>query len=324
VAQLESALKKKVGIAHAVCVASGSAALRLTLKGLGVQPGDTVLVPAYCCVALVNAVLACHATPVTVDVRESDWNLDPGLVKDEIDRRQAKAIIAVNTFGAPAAVSEMQAGGVPVVEDCAHAFGVAVNGVALGKRGSAAVLSFYATKLIGAGEGGAVLCDSPALAGFIAERRDYTDRAPGADRFNDKMTDLEAALGLCQLVRLDDMLEKRRIRSQRYEERLGGLACNERSYRLPETRSERVWYRYAVEMLDRPASSVVSELRRYGINAEAPIDDWRPADARACPVADRAYRGLVSLPLYPTLTDEEQDRVIQAFLSICRGNPKET
>src|SRR6516162_2023628 len=69
VAQLESALKKKVGIAHAVCVASGSAALRLTLKGLGVQPGDTVLVPAYCCVALVNAVLACHATPVTVDVR---------------------------------------------------------------------------------------------------------------------------------------------------------------------------------------------------------------------------------------------------------------
>lgn len=325
VAELEATLAKAAEVRHVVCVGSGTAALRLTLKGLGTRPGDRVLVPAYSCVALASAVLACGASPVPVDVTPHDWNFDSSQAKSVIETtppgrgggRMATAI-GVHTFGVPAAIEQMMDSGIPIIEDCAHGFGIHVNGKVLGGRAHASVLSFYATKLIGGGEGGAILTDSAELAEFARSWRDNNDQPPDGTRLNDKMNDLEATLALCQLQRLKDMLATRQRLAKRYDELLSPEANRTGPFLLPDVSETRVWYRYAVEMSQLPARDVVERLLRYGIHAAQPVTDWRPSSAPACPTADRAYRHIVSLPLYPTLSHEEQTRVAHAFLEVCR------
>jgi perosamine synthetase len=320
VAELESALAGRSGRAHAVGLASGLSALRLALQALGVGPGHEVLVPAYSCVALATAATALGAVPVPVDVEAGSWNMAPESARAALTPA-TKAIVAVHTFGAPAPVGDLRELGPPVVEDCAHAFGhpprPAPDGSTLpplGGRGDLAVLSFYATKLIGAGEGGAVLTDSADTAAFLRSHRDYTDRPPDPNRLNDKLTDLEAVLALVQLGRLDDMLARRRALASRYHDRLMLLAGRRGRLRLPPASADRVWYRYVVELQDVSPGELAGQLREQGVTVEQPVTDWRPASAAGrCPVADRAYQNLLSLPIYPTLCEEEQEHVCRSL-----------
>ena len=316
VRELEATLVRMSEVRHAVCVASGVAALRLALGGLGIRAGDSVLVPAYSCVALANSVLAWGATPVPVDVDATHWNIEPALSRSYAERGRPRATIAVNNFGVPAAVEEIVSGDVPVIEDCAHGFGIKKGGRGLGSRAQVGVLSFHATKLIGSGEGGAVLTNSDLIANFVRSSRDYNDQPADGHRMNDKMNDLEASLVLAQLERLPEMIAAREAVAKRYLERLADPRF-QRIYRLPPNIRERVWYRFAVEMLTISAEKVVAGLERLGIHAASPVTDWRPGDIPAAPISDRAYRTVVSLPLYPTLTEDEQDAVVAAFLQLC-------
>ena len=216
----------------------------------------------------------------------------------------AAAVLAVHTFGAPAAVAALQVAGARVVDDAAHGLppGVAHAG--------ATVTSFYATKLVGGAEGGAVLSDDAAIAAFARSERDYTDRPVCGERLNDKMNDLEAALALAQLRRLPALVDARARLAARYAQRLAGLA----GLVLPPARAGRLWYRYAVASPTVPAAELVARLREHGVAAERPVTDWRDAaEQEAAPVAARAYEQVVSLPLYPTLTEAEQDQVIDAL-----------
>jgi dTDP-4-amino-4,6-dideoxygalactose transaminase len=191
-----------------------------------------------------------------------------------------------------------------VVDDAAHGLPAGVA------PAEATIASFYATKLVGGAEGGAVLSDSPEVVAAVRRERDYTDRAPGGGRLNDKMNDLEAALTLVQLGRLPELLVARERLAARYAERLAGIDA----LALPAAVPGRVWYRYAVECRREPARALAERLRAHGVHAELPVSDWRNARQRAAtPVASRAYERLLSLPLYPTLTTAEQDRVIAAL-----------
>lgn len=299
VKELESTLKKLSERKHTVSVSSGFSALRLSLLALGVGEGDEIIVPAYSCVALANAALSIGAVPVPADIRQKDWNVDPEGV-EKVLTEKTKAIIAVHTFGAPALIEELKKFKVPVIEDCAHAFGLGH----LGGMGDVSILSFYATKLIAAGEGGAVLTDREDVAAFINDERDYVDKPQNALRFNDKMTDLEAALALCQLGRLPQMLSDRVRVAEKYHKALG----------VPQFEKDRVWYRYVVEVKGS-ANDVIDALRNKGIHAERPLELW-VEDAQMYPVARHAYESLVSLPIYPTLTEAEQDQVCDAFNSV--------
>jgi dTDP-4-amino-4,6-dideoxygalactose transaminase len=292
------------------------AAIRLSLGALHVVSADRVLVPAYACVALANAALAWGAAPVPVDIEPEKWTIDPAESRRQFKTSHPKAGIAVNTFGVPAVIEKIE--GFTWIEDCAHAFGSDVNGKALGARAEIGVLSFYATKLIGGGEGGAVLTNSSQVAEFVKSERDYGDQPADPHRMNDKMSDLEASLVLAQLERLPNMLVARAALAGRYLERLSETA-NAGVFRLPPKGTQRIWYRFAVEMLHLPAEIVVNDLRPFGIHAAIPVTDWRTKDSPAAPAADRAYRSLVSLPLYPTLTEREQDAVIAAFIKLCEG-----
>ena len=329
---LEAALARRAGRAHAVGVASGLAALRLGLRALGVGRGDEVIVPAYACVALANAALALGAMPIAADVGE-DWNVDPGAAA-AVRTSRTRAVIAVNTFGAPADVASLGRAGLPVIEDCAHGFGLAVAAGVLGGRADLAALSFHATKLMGGGEGGAVVTGRVELAESVRAWRDYGDEPPDGTRLNDKLSDVHAAIAGAQLERLDAMIAARQARAQRYHARLESAARRTGAFRLPaaprehasgpreQASAQRVWYRYVIELGDRAATNVVADLRRRGIGAARPVTEWRPAGGSACPTADRAYARLVSLPLYPTLRDDEQDRVCEALEVVLGGSSR--
>lgn len=303
----------------AVAVGSGLAALRLSLLALGVGPGDEVIVPAYSCVALLNAVLALGAKPVLADIRCDDWTLSP----DDVARRmtsRSKAIIAVHLFGAPAPIRALMKFGVPIVEDCAHGIGGLCDGGQFGSCGTLSMASFYATKMLAAGEGGVVAANSELLLGRIRRARDYGDQPPDGRHLNDKMTDLEAALALAQLARLHEILARRVQRAERYHKELHDLA-DQGLVRLPALSPNRVWYRYAVRLLKHRASKVLDTLTKLGVRVEHPVWDLRGTAywATGLDTAALAFDRIVSLPLYPDLSEWEQALVCAALRAAVHG-----
>jgi perosamine synthetase len=319
-ARLESVLARHADVKYGIAVGSGLAALRLALLGLGVCHGDEVIVPAFSCVALANAVLALGALPKMCDIERDTWNLDPGAVRKRLTKK-TRAVIAVHTFGLPAPIDDLALSRVPVIEDCAHAFGISSGKSRLGSRGHAAVLSFYATKLIGAGEGGAVLTNDETLADFVRDWRDYADKAPERTRLNDKMTDVEAALALCQLRRLGSLIALRQRKAEVYHEMLAKPQAEFGGFRLPKMADERVWYRYVVDIRGDHLPEIIAALRKQGVHADMPVEPWFDVNGAAgtCPNAAYAFRHLLSLPLYPTLTIKEQRRVVAVFTEAIRG-----
>jgi perosamine synthetase len=248
---------------------------------------------------------------VPVDVVPGSWNLDAEQALELITPATA-AVIVVHTFGIPAAREPFRDVAVPVVEDCAHCIGIPdASGRPVGAGATVAITSLHATKLIGAGEGGAVMTDDHTLAAQILNERDYADQPPDPRRLNDQMTDLEAAVGIVQATRLPAMLQKRADLASSYREFLTPLVRASDSFRLPDDSEPRVWYRYAIEMLSMTAQEMCERMAEHGICAVPPVQDWR-AD-RGHPVADRAYDQVVSLPLYPAMTPTEQEKVVEAL-----------
>jgi perosamine synthetase len=300
---LETEIAGVAGVSNAVGVGSGLGALRLALLALGTAPGSRIGVPAYSCVALANAVLALGAVPVPLEVEPETWVLSKASVAAEIaSGRGLHAALAVHTFGCPAPVAEIETLGIPVIEDCSHGFGLEP----LGRLGRMAILSLHATKLLGAGEGGIVLTNDDSLADRVRSARDYADKVPASWRLNDRMTDLTAALARCQLARLPKTIVRRAELAARYHMLLSGAGCM-----LPALADRRVWYRYAVSTAD--AEPLMTQLANSGIATARPVEDWCGANSAEplvrTPVAARAYKRLLSLPLYPTLTESEQDLV---------------
>jgi dTDP-4-amino-4,6-dideoxygalactose transaminase/RimJ/RimL family protein N-acetyltransferase len=297
------------GMAAAAAVGSGLAALRLALLALGVRPGDEVIVPAYSCVALLNAPLAVGATPVLADVLPDTWTIDPNSVAQKLSD-DTTAIIAVNLFGCPADTATLSQLGVPIIEDCAH-------GPLLG-RTDINISSFYATKLVGAGMGGIVAAHNPELIERVRGHRDYGDRLPDSSNLNDRLADILAATADEQLSRLDANLEIREDIADRYAQ----LLLDHHLAHHSQTKAEdRVWYRFAAKLPDGyTAALVVERMKAAGVNAEQPV--W---DLRGCRwwrddlhTAAEAFDRVISLPLYPGLTLTEQVRVVDTLEAALR------
>ncbi|MGH7354919.1 MAG: DegT/DnrJ/EryC1/StrS family aminotransferase, partial [Candidatus Rokuibacteriota bacterium] len=264
----EAELGARLGVEAVAAVSSGSAALELALQALGVGAGDEVIVPSYVCDALWHAVRRRGATPVLADA-------DPGTLslsaKDAAARAtpRTRAVIVPHAFGLAVDLEPFLALGVPVVEDCAQALGAVVDGRPAGARGALAVCSFYATKMLATGEGGAVA--GPAgLVGRVREARAYDEREDLAPRLNAKLTDLQAALGRSQLGRLDQFVARRREIAARYRARLAGARC-----RLPPDAGARHVYHRFVVGVGGPAEHVQGRLAAAGVTARRPV--FRPA-----------------------------------------------
>ena len=305
-----------VGHRGGVAVSSGSAALHLALRALGVGPGAEVVIPTYVCDALHHAVSHAGATAVLADAASGTLSLDPDDVKRRLTGR-TKAIILPHAFGLTAGVEAFLAMGVPVIEDCAQAIGALDAGRPVGSRGALAVFSFYATKMLTTGEGGMVTAGDPALLARVRDLREYDERADLAPRFNWKLTDLQAALGRSQLARLGEFIQRRRVIAAAYCRALAGSACKP----PPDDAGGRHVYHRFVIAVPRPLDPLIKRLETGGVQCRRPV--FRPLHRAVglgeYPAAERLWERSLSIPCYPSLTDADVGRVAEAVSSALDG-----
>jgi dTDP-4-amino-4,6-dideoxygalactose transaminase len=311
----EQAIAARLGVAGAVAVSSGTAALHLALLALGVGAGDDVLIPSFTCAALLHAVRAAGATPRPVDVDPATFNLDPDAARRAHTSR-TRAVVAVHAFGLPADVAALGTLGLPVVEDAAQALGATYRGRPVGALGQVGVLSFYATKLMTTGEGGMLVSDDRQLLAAARDLREYDEKTEDRARFNYKTTDLAAALGLAQLGRLPGFLAARQALAARYRTALGHAPLAHPA--VPDDRAH-AYHRYVVKGRV-PAERWLPALEAAGVQARRPV--FRPLHRYlglpGFPGAEEAWARAVSLPIYPTLTPGELARVVAAVEAALR------
>ncbi|SPP66496.1 DegT/DnrJ/EryC1/StrS family aminotransferase [Nitrospira lenta] len=313
VEQFERGMAAYVGVAGGVAVNSGTMALEVALRVLDIGPGDEVLLPSYVCAAPWQAVQRVGAQARLVDIDPETFQIDAALARAAITSK-TRAIIVPHLFGLPADLTALAQLGVPLIEDCAQTLGAMEQGRSVGSVGVLTVCSFYANKLLCAGEGGMVLSNDPVLLERARALREY-DGAPSLNpqATNLKMTDLQAAVGLAQLNRLPELLARRVSLAQSYREALAGSSAI-----LPVVPGGRshVYYRFVVRISKtRPGSDELSEclgrLERQGVQCRKPVfrSLHRYLGLDGFPASEAAEEEALSVPLYPDLTGEEAAQV---------------
>jgi len=307
--EFENAIAGFVGAKYAVAVSSGTSALHLALSGLGVGPGDEVIMPSYVCPSPYLATLHAGAIPRIADIGLEDFNICAATAKKQLTSK-TKAIIVPHMFGTPAELDALIELGIPLIEDCAQSVGAEYKGRQVGGFGELSVFSFYATKMITTGEGGMILTNNEEFYARMVDLRDYDKKPLTPVKYNYKMTDFQAALGLSQLKKLKYFIERRIQLASAYSERLSGCDVD-----LPKKCSHKksVFYRYIV-MVDS-ADKIQTLAKEKGIMCEKPVFEplHRSLDSSVCPNSDHAHERALSIPLYPTLSDYEAEYVLSVL-----------
>jgi dTDP-4-amino-4,6-dideoxygalactose transaminase len=312
-----------LGAGEAVGVASGTDALLLSLKALGVGEGDEVVAPAFTAPPTVVAVALSGAVPVLADVRPSDFNVDPDRVEEALTER-TRAVIPVHLYGSPADLEGLEGvcsrAGLPLVEDACQAHGARLHGRSLGTWGRCGCFSFYPTKNLGGlGDGGMVATGDPALASRLRSIRDYGRKERdllGEIGYNSRLDELQAALLRVKLERLEEGNRRRRDLAAVYLEGLAGLPLC-----LPPVRPGALpaFHLFCVSTpeRDRLSGFLAGRGIRTLVHYPTPIH-LQPAFARLgyargdFPVAERAAAEALSLPLYPELEEGEAEETVRA------------
>lgn len=330
VATFEEAWADFVGADHAVGVGCGLDALSLTLRALGVGPGDEVLVPANTFIATALAVSEVGADPVLVETDPDTYNVDLEALEEQVTDRTA-AVMPVHLTGLPADMAPImevaEAHDVPVVEDAAQAHGATYKGTPCGSMGRAGCFSFYPSKNLGAyGDAGAVTTDDPDLARDLRELRDYGRRDGDHVRQgkNTRLDSLQAAVLNAKLPELADWNEARRRAARRYHDRLADLDGLDLQA-VPHDRTH-VYHLYVVRTDRRDAlQDHLSEADiDTGIHYEEPVHLHEayadhPASQGDHPTAERYARRCLSLPMHPHLTADEVDAVVDAVAAFAKA-----
>ena len=305
--KFETAFAKFLGVEYAMSTNSGTSAIHLTLLAMGVGSGDEVIIPSFVCSALLNAVNYTGATPIPADIDPDSYNLDVADVQRRI-KKCTKAIVVPHLFGLAADMRPFLEFGVPVIEDCAQSIGATYHELPAGTIGAAATFSFYATKVITTGEGGMVVCKSEDIAAQIRDLKSYDKREDYRVRFNYKMTDIQAALGIVQLKRLESIIRRRKAIAERYDSAFSSF-----DLKRPPIDSGHIYFRYVLG-LKMDSMPWIQEFARMGIICDRPIHFplHRNLKLSGFPATEKVWKQSLSIPIYPTLTDEEISRIIDS------------
>jgi perosamine synthetase len=329
--RFEELVAAAVGAPYAVAVSSGTAGLHLLCVAAGIKPGDEVITSPYSFVASANCAIYEGATPVFADVDPRTWNLDPAAVAAAITPR-TRAVVAVDIYGYPSELGELQAlcerHGLTLIDDACEALGARYLGRPLGAQGQDAVFAFYPNKQITTGEGGVVTTWSEETWRLLKSLRNQ-GRADGGGwleharlGFNYRIDDVRAAIGIGQLEKLDEILERRREVAFRYRDLLTGIE----GLQLPcsdDAGHERSWFVYAVALpADVDREGVIAELERRGvasarylpcIHLQAYMRERFGFGEGLCPVAEELSRRTLALPFHTRLAADDQAHVADAL-----------
>jgi dTDP-4-amino-4,6-dideoxygalactose transaminase len=324
VERFESEAAAFLGVRHAVGLNSGTDALVIGLRALGVEPGDEVVTTSFSFFATAEAIVTVGAKPVFVDVEEDTFNIDANLIEAAVTER-TKAIIPVHLFGLPAGMDEIMAvagrHGLKVLEDCAQSFGANYRGRRTGTLGRAGAFSFYPTKNLGAyGDGGMLATNDDDVAelarilrnhGASPERR-YENRMIG---YNSRLDEIQAAVLRVKLPYVERWNEERRRVAQAYRRRLGSLP----PIRLPTDDAEHVCHQFTIRVSVETREDLVKSLKGAGIATSVfyPVPLHRLSGVeRNLPVSEKLAGEVLSLPIWPKMDEEKIDRVCSTITAM--------
>jgi perosamine synthetase len=333
VAEFEKAFAAKVGAAHGIAVSSCTTGLHLALLALGVGPGDEVIVPSLSFIATANAARYVGATPVFADVELATGNLTADTI-DAVRTPRTRAVIAVHQGGVPFDVRALRAAcegwDIGLVEDAACAAGSTVYGQPAGVGALIAAWSFHPRKVITTGEGGMVTTDNPDWAARLRRLREHGMNVSAAERhastqpvleayletgYNFRMTDIQAAIGLVQLGRLDGLVAQRRALAARYQELLSGVPGVRPITDPPygETNFQSFWILLSPQFRTS-RDETLRELAAAGVSARRGIMAAHLEPAYETPVSlpntERLTHESLILPLHHALTEDDQDYIV--------------
>jgi dTDP-4-amino-4,6-dideoxygalactose transaminase len=341
--EFEAAVATRLDLSHARAVNSCTNAILLTLIALGVKAGDEVIVPAFTCVAALNPIELLGATPVPVDIDAETFSITARGLEEAVSVR-TRGVLMAHLFGLAAHVEPVadvcQRRGLWLIEDIALGFGATIGQRPVGSFGDAAVVSFHPRKLITTGEGGMVATNSADIADAVGMLRNYGASRPAWERhhkrlfdlpaytvagLNCKMTDIQAAVGIEQVRRMDSFIEARTCIAQRYDDAFQRLDWIEPV--APRDGSIPSWQSYLL----RVASSrngvrdrLLAHLDAHGVAAVQSAQGMHTINYYSqkygwagdhFPTADIADRSTLCLPIFPSLSPQEQDVVIEAVCS---------
>ena len=319
VRELEERFADLVGVPHAVATSSGTTALHLAVLAAGVGPGDEVITVPFTFIASATSVLFSGARPVLVDVDDATFNIDVSQIEAAVTPR-TRAIMPVSLYGQPAdmpAISEIaERHGLAVIEDAAQSHGAAIGDRKSGSWGLGC-FSFYPTKNMTTGEGGMVTTSDAELADQMRLMREHGSRVRYHHEivgYNFRMTDVHASIGLAQLAKLPANNARRRAIAARYDQELRGVITPSVAPGVTH-----VYHQYTLRVSRR--DELVEALRERGVGTGVyypiPVHRQRPFIERGYgeqrfPVAERLCAEVVSIPVHPSLTDDEVGQVIAA------------
>lgn len=341
IAEFEQIVADYVGAKYAVAISNGTSALHAACFAAGIGPGDEVITTPLTFAASANCVLYCGGTPVFADVDPKTYNIDPEDIRRKITDR-TKAIIAVHLAGQPCDMDAIHSiareHGLIVIEDGAHALGSVYKGKKVGSMSDMTTFSFHPVKPITTGEGGMIVTDNEEFY-----KKMVLFRSHGITRddsmmtrydgpwfyqqfdlgYNYRITDIQCALGCSQMKKLDRFLARRKEIVARYNEAFADCDNIITPYQLSDTESG--WHLYIVQVKNCDRRQVFEGMREKGIGVNVhyipvymhPYYQEHGYENVHCANADEIYSHIISLPLYPGLTSEQQDYVIDTLKSLC-------
>lgn len=341
IAEFEQTVADYVGAKYAVAISNGTSALHAACFAAGIGPGDEVITTPLTFAASANCVLYCGGTPVFADVDPKTYNIDPDDIRRKITDR-TKAIIAVHLAGQPCDMDAIHSiareHGLIVIEDGAHALGSVYKGKKVGSLSDMTTFSFHPVKPITTGEGGMIVTDNEDFY-----KKMVLFRSHGITRddsmmtrndgpwfyqqfdlgYNYRITDIQCALGCSQMKKLDRFLARRKEIVARYNEAFADCDNIITPYQLSDTESG--WHLYIVQVKNCDRRQVFEKMREKGIGVNVhyipvymhPYYQEHGYENVHCANAEEIYSHIISLPLYPGLTSEQQDYVIDTLKSLC-------
>lgn len=336
--QFEKKFSEYCGVSHGISCSNGTAALHLALASLGIGPGDEVILPTFTMIASCNAILYAGAKPVLVDSELETWNLDINQIEEKITPK-TKAIMVVHTYGHPVDMDKVKAlaekHSLFIIEDAAEAHGAEYKGKKAGSLGDISAFSFYANKIISSGEGGMVLTNSEKLAERAGKLRNHFFGQPRFLHqdmgYNYRLTNIQAAIGLAQLEKIDEFVEARRKNAALYNQLLknisGIITPPEASW------AKNVYWMYGLLIEEKFGLSMPQlreELFKKGIDTRTffigmhhqPVyqksDPRFPDISGNYPCSDRLEKSGLYLPSSSSLTEAQIKHITETICSLKR------